>query len=94
MIILYVCIIGFWLIWFINQRALYNHALFVLHRRRWHHLCTPLITSGFNRETFIADSAQGISHCILFYPFDTQGRSHTLPACLSIFVSWHPCWAR
>ena len=32
---------GFWLIWFINQRALYNHALSVV-RRHWHHrLCTP-----------------------------------------------------
>ena len=37
----------FWLIWFINQRALYNHALsiiiigVVLHQHHHCHLCTP-----------------------------------------------------
>ena len=35
----------FRLIWFINQRSLYSHALSVVHRHwchRWHpHLCTP-----------------------------------------------------
>ena len=40
---------SFWLIWFINQRALYNHALSVIvigvilhrHQHQHHLLCTP-----------------------------------------------------
>ena len=28
---------AFWLIWFINQRALYNHALSIMHCHCWHH---------------------------------------------------------
>ena len=38
---------AFWFIWFINQRALYNHALpigvigVILHQHWCHHLCTP-----------------------------------------------------
>ena len=42
---------SFWLIWFINQRALYNHALSVVH---WCHqwcLCTPPLATGFTTET-------------------------------------------
>ena len=43
----------FWLIWFISQRALYNHAsCVVVLRRRWHqcwHLTPPLAT-GLNIE--------------------------------------------
>ena len=42
----------FWLIWFINQRALYNHALsvaIVLHRHR--HLCTPPPGTWLDIET-------------------------------------------
>ena len=50
---------NFWLIWFINQRALYNHALSVVRprwrcrrlHRRWHHLCTPFLATGSNIET-------------------------------------------
>ena len=48
---------AFWLIWFINQRALYSHAFPILHRRRWchwhhwFHLCTPLPATGLNIGT-------------------------------------------
>ena len=38
----------------LNQRALYNHALSVVRRRRWHrrrHLCTPLLATGSHTET-------------------------------------------
>ena len=42
----------FWLIWFINQRAFYNHC--VCHRHHWHHPCC-LFTSppgaGLDIET-------------------------------------------
>ena len=50
----------FWLIWFINQRALYNHALSVMrHRHHWcwrhhhrcWHLCTPLLATGLDIQT-------------------------------------------
>ena len=37
-----------WLIWFINQRVPYNHALSVVRR---HHLCIPLLATGVNIET-------------------------------------------
>ena len=47
---------GFWLIWFINQRALYNHALSIIHHRHWHqcwhhHLCTFPPGTGLDKET-------------------------------------------
>ena len=48
----------FWLICFISQRALYNHALSVVRhscQRHWCHwhwcLCTPLLATGLNTET-------------------------------------------
>ena len=48
----------FWHIWFINQRALYNHALSVVigiiigvHRWHHHHLCKPPPGTGLDRET-------------------------------------------
>ena len=53
----YIMVEIFWLICFINQRALYNHALSVVRRRcwcrHWHHwcLCTPLTATGLNIET-------------------------------------------
>ena len=45
------------LIWFINQRALYNHELSVMRHRRWHWcwqhwcLCTPPPGTGLDKET-------------------------------------------
>ena len=39
-VVLHLC--TFWLVRFINQRALYNHALsVVMQHRRWRCLCTP-----------------------------------------------------
>ena len=43
----------YWLIWFINQRALYNHALSIVRRpacHHWHrhHLYTPLVATDLN----------------------------------------------
>ena len=44
------CLLRFWLIWFINQRALYNHTLSIMHRR-WHcHLCTTPPGTGLDIE--------------------------------------------
>ena len=49
--------LSFWLIWFINQRALYSHALSVMRRHPasvscWHwHLCTPPPGTGLDIET-------------------------------------------
>ena len=45
------CSSAFWLIWFINQRALYNHALSIVLLRGWHRLCTPPLATGLNIET-------------------------------------------
>ena len=50
---------AFWLIWFINQRALYNHALSVIiigvvlcwHWHHHWHLCTPLPGTWLDIET-------------------------------------------
>ena len=50
----YRCCLTFWFFWFINQRALYNHALSIVRHRRWCHwcsLCRHLIATGLNRET-------------------------------------------
>ena len=37
----------FWLIWFINQRALYNHELYIVHR----HWCRPTLASASSVHT-------------------------------------------
>ena len=51
---------AFWLIWFITQSALYNHALsvvivgigigIVILCQHWHHLCTPTPGTGLYIE--------------------------------------------
>ena len=43
----------FWLIWLINQRAAYNHALSVVHRRRRHLrcMCAALLATALDIET-------------------------------------------
>ena len=50
---------SFWLIWFINQRALCNHELSIMHHHHWcqhcwhwhRHLCTPPSGTGLDIET-------------------------------------------
>ena len=49
---------NFWLIWFINQRASYNHALCVgilcqcwCQHWHWYCLCIPLLATGLNIKT-------------------------------------------
>ena len=45
----------YWFVWFINQRAFYNHAFpscFILRGRTvFCRLCTPLLATGLNIET-------------------------------------------
>ena len=68
----------FWLIWFFNQRAKYNHALSIVHRRHWHqcwhhwhwcHLCTPLLAKGLKKQT---------SYLVLVYTLMTLIYAHQI----------------